>query len=175
MNFFDQVLQMEPFWQVRANHALEHATLHLLEPHASGRRMAGFSDAGGFWLFADLPPDQVLQSASEALQRLQAGESELANHQKCGTNMIVPAFTAGSLAWLAMAGAGRGFFKKLRRLPLVIMMVLLGYELGKPLSPLVQSKVTAPELAPQLEIINGLYYKLAGLTIHRIRTRTKRF
>ena len=164
----------EPLNQVRSNHALEHATLHILEQKKQRGRVVGISDAGGFWLIGQLPTELVMESAIEALQRLQGGEKTLATSKNCGTLMVAPAFVAGALAWLAMARPRRNFYDTLRRFPAVVMMVLLGYELGKPLGPRLQEKMVALELSPRLQIIDAVYYKLGGMTIHRVRTRTKR-
>ncbi len=36
---------------VRSNHALEHATLHVLQEHGVNVPMGGVSDVGGFWIY----------------------------------------------------------------------------------------------------------------------------
>mgnify|MGYP003597208927 CR=1 FL=1 len=64
--------------RTRQHHAIEHATLHLLASRLPGRRMAGYSDAGGFTVIGDIPFDQVRRAVSDALLHLQAGESGLA-------------------------------------------------------------------------------------------------
>ncbi len=73
--------------RTRQHHAIEHATLHLLASRLPGRRMAGYSDAGGFTIFGDVPLDQVRRAVSDAMLHLQAGESSLAIHPNCGTNL----------------------------------------------------------------------------------------
>ena len=43
--------------RTRQHHAIEHATLHVLAARFPHRRMAGYSDPGGFTIFGDLPLD----------------------------------------------------------------------------------------------------------------------
>lgn len=73
--------------RTRQHHAIEHATLHLLAARLPGRRMAGYSDPGGFTIVGDVPLEQLRRAVSDALLHLQAGESQLAIHPNCGTNL----------------------------------------------------------------------------------------
>jgi hypothetical protein len=84
--------------RIRQHHAIEHATLHLLANRLPGRRMAGYSDAGGFTIFGDLPLEQVRRAAADALLHLQAGERGLAIHPNCGTNLAVTGVLATAAA-----------------------------------------------------------------------------
>jgi hypothetical protein len=95
--------------RTRQHHAIEHATLHLLASRLPGRRMAGYSDAGGFTVFGDVPFDQVRRAVSDALLHLQAGESGLAIHPNCGTNLAVTGImaTAAALAGRRLIGGGK--------------------------------------------------------------------
>jgi ABC-type transport system involved in cytochrome bd biosynthesis fused ATPase/permease subunit len=173
MKLVDEVLEMEPLSSVRKNHALEHATLNILEKKLTSRRLAGFSDAGGFWLIGDVPTDVLLENARQALKRLQAGEHELAMHANCGTNVVASGLIAGSLAWLGMVGAGKSFYKKVRRIPLVALMVMLGYELGKPLGPKLQQKMIKTGEIQDLEVLDATCYQYGTLIVHRVRTRSR--
>jgi hypothetical protein len=89
--------------RTRQHHAIEHATLHLLASRLPGRSMAGYSDAGGFTVFGDVPLDQVRRAVSDALLHLQAGESGLAIHPNCGTNLAVTGVMAAAAA---LVGSG---------------------------------------------------------------------
>jgi hypothetical protein len=95
--------------RTRQHHAIEHATLHLLALRLPGRRMAGYSDAGGFTIFGDVPLDEVRRAVSDALLHLQAGESSLAIHPNCGTNLAVTGImaTAAALAGSRLTGRGK--------------------------------------------------------------------
>jgi hypothetical protein len=95
--------------RTRQHHAIEHATLHLLASRLPGRRMAGYSDAGGFTIFGDVPSDQVRRAVSDAMLHLQAGESGLAIHPNCGTNLAVTGImaTAAALVGRRLLGGGK--------------------------------------------------------------------
>jgi hypothetical protein len=93
--------------RIRQHHAIEHATLHLLAARLPGRRMGGYSDAGGFTIFGDVPLEQVRRAAADALLHLQAGESGLAIHPNCGTNLAVTGVLATAAALLGSRMAGR--------------------------------------------------------------------
>jgi hypothetical protein len=86
--------------RTRQHHAIEHATLHLLAARLPGRRMAGYSDPGGFTLVGDIPPEQARRAVGDALLRLQAGESNLAIHPNCGTNLAVTSVLVTAAALL---------------------------------------------------------------------------
>lgn len=72
--------------RARQNHALEHATINILEKEYGYSRLAGLSFEDGFFIFGVDEPDLVLKAAQEGLERLQRGERELALHRQCGTS-----------------------------------------------------------------------------------------
>ena len=90
----------------RQNHAVEHATVHLLTARGLSGRLVGRSDWQGFWLYGPVDSDSVTAAVREGLARLQTGQGELAIHPRCGTNLattalITAAATFGSaqLPW----------------------------------------------------------------------------
>lgn len=127
---------------VRRNHALEHATMQVLAEKFLGLPMAGLSNRQGFLLIADLPTEIVTEAALEAEKRLKAGESQLAIHPHCGTNLAAPALAAGAAAWLALwASSG----SKKPRLPQFIFALFTAvpvFFLARPLGPLLQKTLT---------------------------------
>src|SRR5690348_7827430 len=86
----------------RRNHALEHATIHILSSRHPRLAMAGHSNPTGFFLIGDLSGEDVRSAAAEALSRLQNGESQLAIHPGCGTNYVVTGALTGLFALLGM-------------------------------------------------------------------------
>lgn len=64
----------------RRNHALEHATLHVLEEVDASSRLAGRSDWSGFWIYGEVGTGELASAAEEALTRLNDGENRLAIH-----------------------------------------------------------------------------------------------
>ncbi|HOJ02352.1 MAG TPA: DUF6391 domain-containing protein [Anaerolineaceae bacterium] len=166
----ENILEMNPVWKVRSNHALEHATLHVLSTKVTRARVSGISDAGGFWLLGDIPTNLVMESAREALQRMQAGETGLAMHENCGSNLVPSIVVSGGLAWLAMTGTGDSLRKKARRIPLAVLMALLGFEVAKPVGPVLQSKMTSTDHFDGMLVREVLCYKTYVFVIHRVTT-----
>jgi hypothetical protein len=74
--------------QLRRNHALEHATINVIEERYGSSRLAGLAEHDGFTIQGGATPDLVASAAQEALERLRAGERKLAIHPRCGTSLI---------------------------------------------------------------------------------------
>ena len=86
----------------RRNHAVEHATIHILEQRYSANlSVGGFAEPDGFFIQAPLNPSLVLNAAREGLQRLQAGETKLALHPRCAT-MVVSGQLISVITFFAM-------------------------------------------------------------------------
>src|SRR5260370_8683662 len=75
--------------RIRQNHALEHATITILSGYVPDLRISARSSSRGFIIFGDVDLGQLRRALNEALYRLQAGESQLAVHPNCGTNLVV--------------------------------------------------------------------------------------
>jgi hypothetical protein len=168
---FLQSFDLEFINSIRSNHALEHATFHVLEDKGQKGALFGLSDAGGFWVVGNVASGLLLDSAHEALIRLQGGEAHLALHENCGTNLVVTGAIAGGLAWLGMLGAGKGFFRKLERLPLVILLASIGLLIAQPLGPVIQEKVTTLPIGQKRDVIGVQRWGFGSWTIQRIITR----
>jgi hypothetical protein len=169
----EPILEVNPVWKVRSNHALEHATLHVLATKATLARMSGFSDAGGFWLLGEVPTDLVFENARKALERMQAGETGLAIHENCGSNLVPSIAVSGGLVWLAMAGAGKDLRKKAIRFPLAVVLALIGFEAAKPAGPLLQEKAVSTDHVANMLVREVRCYRPYGLVIHRVITEFK--
>jgi hypothetical protein len=114
-------------------------------------------------------------AAQEALKRLADGESTLAVHPNCGTNLAVGSLAAGGLAWLGMRGTRGKMSRRLVRLPIAIMMGIIGYQLAKPLGPKIQEQVTTNANVSGMEVMQVLRHDVgSGITIHRVSTRMTR-
>ena len=75
--------------RIRQNHALEHATITILSGMVPDLRVSARSSSNGFIVFGDVDLGMLRRALDEALRRLQAGETELAIHPNCGTNLAV--------------------------------------------------------------------------------------
>jgi len=174
MPTIDDILNQDLSVRVRSNHALEHATLHVLQEKGIRTQLGGISDAGGFWIYGEASIDIVLSAAQEALTRLADGENELAVHPNCGTNIAVGSLVAGGLAWMGMLGTRGRLSRKLRRLPLAVLLGLIGYQIARPLGPKLQKQVTTNADVKGLEIAEVIQRDVFGRTVHRVSTRVAR-
>ncbi len=171
MTVLEKVIENGPFSRVRHNHALEHATLQVLAEKNPHLRMAGYSDPRGFWLLGEVSTAEVEEGAQQALDRLKGGESSLAVHPNCGTNLVTTGLLAGSFAWLGMLGAGHNSRDRAERLPLVISLVTLAMLVAQPLGPFIQQHVTTDAAAQGMEIVRVERSQRGEVPLHRVLTR----
>lgn len=162
------ILDLPFLLETRRNHALEHATLQVIAPKYPGRPLGGHSNPTGFVIFGDVDTTDLHEAVCEALQRLRAGESGLAIHPGCGTNYATSGLLAGSVAWYGLGGQGK-WTKKLWRIPFILPLVVLVWELSKPLGPALQAKVTTEAQMGATEIVA---VQMIRPGLHRIITRS---
>jgi hypothetical protein len=155
---------------VRRNHSLEHATMHVLAERFKGLSMTGISGVGGFYLLADLPSETICDAALDAHKRLQAGETSLAVHENCGTNLVAPAALAGLSIWIIMLGTGKDSKLKLRRLPYALILAIPIFLLSRPLGPILQRLLTTSMEIGTLQIGQINTQKYSGRSLHHIIT-----
>ena len=170
MSIFDTALEWGPIYRIRRNHALEHATLKILSKKHPGKKLAGYSDIRGFWLFGAVPTDDVQIAIEEALQRLRAGEHGLAVHPTCGTNFAVSGALAGTTAWIGMLGTGNNIRRKLDRWPLVVVFATMALIFSQPLGPKIQEKVTTCAKPGTLRIVEIIKMERNHMPVHRVVT-----
>lgn len=157
--------------RTRRNHALEHATIQVLAAKRPDVRMAGNSNARGFWIIGNVDIETFQVGLSEALQRLRAGERDLAIHPHCGTNYASMGLMAGLVAWLSMVGVKGGWREKLERLPLVMFLVTLALILTAPLGPWLQRTLTTEADLGNLQIEQVDCFERKGYMIYHVKTR----
>lgn len=118
---------------LRQVHALEHATVWVLSEtgpattkkasfsptRTDNETLGGLSTEKGFYLYGEVPPQQLQRGVITALQRFREGEWDLAVHPRCGTNV--------SVALLLTAGLTLGSHVLLPKDPI---SQLLGVGLG---------------------------------------------
>ena len=176
------------FSRIRRNHGLEHATLHLLSQRYPNEPVAGHSDSQGFWIIGNISAEVVSAVAQEALQRLRAGQRQLAVHPNCGTNFTTSGIFAGTAAWLVMIGGSARLRDRLERLPVAIVMATLALIISRPVGMLLQERLTTSGDPGDLQLVEvRTTRKLAvpvpaggtrgearagqNLMVHRITTR----
>ena len=165
----NSILELPFVLETRRNHALEHATLHVLADKYPTRPMAGHSNPTGFFILANIPTEDVQAAVTQALTRLRAGESELAIHAGCGTNLATSALVAGTFAWFVLRG-GRSTFGRLLRLPLAITFALVGLAVSQPLGPIIQAKITTDAEMGNLQLLSIAPATQGRVPAHRVRT-----
>lgn len=160
------ILDLPYILETRRNHALEHATLHMLA-RTHKINMAGHSNPTGFFIFGELPTGDIRAALNEAYARLRSGESGLAIHPGCGTNMVATAFLPGTLAWLPFQGT-RSTRARLLLVPIALVLGVFGFVLSKPLGTWVQRNVTTAADLGNMQIVD---VTLVRKGVHRIITR----
>jgi hypothetical protein len=91
--------------RTRQHHGIEHATIHILTARHPGKRFSGLSDPLGFTILGEVSESDLRRGVGDALLRMQAGESHLAIHPNCGTNLTT---TVGLVSLAALlGGAGK--------------------------------------------------------------------
>ena len=148
-----QLFQIATQKRVRKNHALEHATINILEERYGPQRIGGFATKQGFFLLNNdrFSPEEILDAAREGLERMKAGEWQLAIHPRCGTT-IAAANLLFSLAFILV------FFLFWKLSLLLIIAIFIGANLlSHALSRVLQRYVTTCQDVQDVEI-TGLRY-----------------
>lgn len=162
------VLDLPPYLATRRNHALEHATIHMLSRKYADKNLAGHSNPTGFFLFGDLDLEDIRSAIEEAMTRLRAGESELAIHPGCGTNLATSMVLPATLAWMPFQGT-RSSRSRLLLLPVAVTFAVLGYAFSKPLGPWLQRHVTTEADLGNLQVTEILVVRKG---VYRVVTKT---
>ncbi|MBA7680536.1 hypothetical protein ES703_88853 [subsurface metagenome] len=123
---------------LRQNHALEHATIAVLMRKVGPNvRLIGQATSTGFYIYGNIPTEDIGTAATEGLARLQRGEGDLAVSPLCGTNISVAGIMAGIACFFAFRGKNRA-----RRLPLAILAATWAIMAAQPIGRVVQKHVT---------------------------------
>ncbi|MGD9100463.1 MAG: DUF6391 domain-containing protein [Anaerolineae bacterium] len=161
------LLNLSLIVRLRRNHALEHATMHVLAERGHSRGIVGRSTFGGYYLYGNLDTEMVSEAAQEALARLRAGKRHLAIHPNCGTNLV----TAGSMAGLAtFAVLSGGKKRRLDLLPNALLAAITALFLAQPMGPLIQARVTTLSDVGGLTIKGVRCEKRRSVVVHFIET-----
>ena len=160
--------------RVRRNHALEHATIQVLSERLRDLKLVGRSSLWGFYIYGDVPTEEVLSAAQEGLHRLRAGQWQMAIHPNCGSNLAVAGILAGLGAFLATGGLStnrpKSLVERLARLPLAVTAAILGITVAQPLGTLLQARITTQANVGDLRIVGVTRETKAGLLVHHVRT-----
>ena len=150
---------------IRQNHALEHATIHVLSRYHPYARIMGRTTPSGYHIVGALSTQDVANAATEALVRLKQGEAHLSVHPRCGTNLAVTGVLAGIAAFGATLGRPRS---RLERLPLALIASTLAAIAAQPLAHFVQERVTTTPEVDDVFIANVELRQRGKLAVHRV-------
>lgn len=154
--------------RTRQNHALEHATMTLLSRVLPDLNASARSNAHGFVIFADVPLGDVRRASEEALERLRAGESELAIHPNCGTNLAVG---------LSLAMAGSLFaltaMRPRTRIATLAAGSLAGMTVARPLGTLMQRYITTQPDVDDIRLHSVSRRRFFGRWVVEVRTESQ--
>lgn len=174
LRFGRALLRTWPLRAIRRNHALEHATAHILQQQYRNLRLSGYSVHHGFALLGDIPAGAAETAAREALKRLREGQSELAIHPHCGTNLAIQALLCALIGFFGFAGRSRR--QAFARLNPVASLILLATLASPPIGMAAQAHITTESQIGALELVSVTRHQftlplLGKITAHQFRTR----
>ena len=161
------ILDLPLILETRRNHALEHASIHLLSHKHPNQRMAGHSNPTGFYLLGNLNTQDVWECVTEAHTRLNSGEHDLAIHPGCGTNLATTALLSAGFAWLPLRGT-KSTLWRFMLIPFALILGLVGFNMSRPLGPWLQKRVTTEARLGNLQIVDIIYVRKG---VHRVITK----
>jgi hypothetical protein len=158
-----------PFLQrIRRNHAIEHATIHILGRRYPNQHIAGRSDTRGFYIYGDVRTEDVIAAADEALRVLDE-HPEMAIHPMCGTNMVVGGVVAGLLSLAAVQTLPQERrTKPLEVLPRLILAGTAAMLASQPLGPAVQRRLTTRPVTDGVTVADVERRQHGRHTVHRV-------
>lgn len=151
--------------RIRQNHALEHATMHVLGRSNPSLGMVGHSDWNGFSLYGAVDTQTLQRAVGEALARLLANESHLAIHPRCGTNLTVVALLTGGAAYMVSRDSSRS---PLRRLVTAVAATMAACLVARPLGLLLQRYVTTTGSLEGVHVETVRREVNGPLVVHRV-------
>jgi len=149
---------------VKQNHALEHATIVMLEKKLD-IRLSGVSSAVGFFVFGEVPTEEVLPMAQEALNVLRTTNPDLAINPRCGTNLAVAGVLTG-LSAMAVARLRRPYGSANN----VITASTAAIVLARPLGLTVQRYITTQTPNASMRVVKVSRMTLFGSPAHFVHT-----
>lgn len=154
--------------QARKNHALEHATIHVLSERWPNLQLMGRTTPWGFYLYGSVSTEAVRNAVAEAMIRLRRGEYQLAVHPRCGTNLVTAGVLTGLASFAVMLPSGRR--SRLLRLPEVLFASLIALLLAQPAGRWIQERLTTDPDVHNLAVTDISRRLMGNTVVHRIRT-----
>jgi hypothetical protein len=163
------ILDLPLISRTRRTHALEHATIHVLNRRFPMLQIAGWSTHRAFYISGAISAADVDAAVTEALLRLRRGESQLAIHPLCGTNLVTAGSLVGLITFLTMLpGDARS---RRQRLPTVLLLSTLAMVIAQPLGLLVQEHVTTETNVAQTQVTRIDSRPVGQVWVHCVQLR----
>ena len=149
---------------VKQNHALEHATIVMLEKKLDVR-LSGVSTALGFFIFGEVTTEEILPVAQEALNVLRTTDPDLAINPRCGTNLAVAGILTG-LSAMTVARMRRPFSNANN----VITASTAALVLARPVGLTVQRYITTQTPNASMRVVKVTPMTVFGSPAHFVHT-----
>lgn len=157
--------QRDPIIQrIRRNHALEHATMHILARGGERIRLVGRSDWGGFTIYGNVDTQRLIDAAQDGLARLKQHQDWLAVHPRCGTNLATGVLAASLIGQVATSGLRSPLLRYLG----AGLAVLAGFVLARPLGMAAQGLITTSANLRGAYIASVKRQTRGGVMRHRV-------
>lgn len=160
--------------QVRRNHALEHATAHMLARRVPNLRLSGRASDDGFVLVCDVPEETMEAAVREGLERLRAGESRWAVHPNCGTNLVTLAAMTTGAGVIGLGGKRRLTSDSVS---FTMLLMIPAAMIARPLGMSLQKHITTKGDPGDLEVVSvkrrtfSLPFMNKPVVYYRVNTR----
>lgn len=149
-----QIWRVAKSQNIKRNHAIEHATINVLEQLAGHHlNISGLSREDGFYIAGIQNPEMVEDAAIQGLKLLKQGNCQLAIHRRCGTDIAIANFLSALIFLILLFTTG--MFSLLN----IIIALLLSNLISPYLGEYVQKYFTTSCDVANMEIV-GLEFEL---------------
>ena len=159
-------MQPSALQRIRRNHAIEHATMHMLSRAGVATRLAARSDWRGLTFYGDIDAETLRRAITGGFVALETGHRGLAVHPRCGSMVSIPLMLGLLSAWLAQSGLRRG--ASLARGLFTLAGIASAALLARPLGEWVQAHVLTSGKVGDARLISIRPSRRGPLTLHRV-------
>lgn len=163
------IAPLQALSHIRKNHALEHATIHILTKSMPNVSFAGYSFIKGYWICGNTELQEIQKAVEIAHARLKNGEANLAVHPNCGTNIAVTALCTASASMLTNLLESEDD-SKLTRFSGLLTGGMIGALAARPLGPKVQQHITTDVNVKDISIVSISCSSVRGTPVFFVKT-----
>lgn len=172
------LLVFTPVRRVRRNHALEHATVHMMQRRVRDLEIhGGRAVLDGFFIYGKAETDDIRAAVEEAIDRMRKGEHSLAIHPNCGTGLVTTGFLTTLATLVASVGANANWAERFARLPAMLTLSVFAVIVAQPAGLSLQRYITTMGDVGDLEVVQISRHEMPlpfvsdKMIVHRIYTR----